>query len=239
MESYRNIDDFINTIVLSFGINDLTESFVSKINSFKDSNINISGNIAVLKQKNFSLSIMVDRENKKIEMETVGTKKIGNGHRQFVNKETYIKSNNSIVKKSTNDQYDEVLAKDSTKIKKFSNIKYSFYDEDRFLGKSHEKQLNVLTYKNGNLVRDYNDKYENIVYMLLNGDKLMVTNSNGDSKYYYCMKNKNDDKEIVQEIGEKRFDEIFSLNETPERLVNNDYIYKLKSSSITNGAKTI
>ena len=239
MGSYRNIDDFINAIVLSFGINDLTESFVSKINSFKDSNIIISGNRAVLKQRNFSLSIMVDKENKKIEMETIGAKKIDNGHRQFINKETYVKSNNSIVKKSTKDQYDEVLAKDSTKIKKFSDIKYSFYDEDRFLGKSHEKQFNVLTYKNGSLVRDYNDKYENVIYMLLNGDKLMVTSSNGDSKYYYCMKNRNDGKEIVQEIGEKKFDEIFNLNETPERLVNNDYIYNLKSSSLNNGAKTI
>ena len=227
MDKQKTIDEFIDKIVLFFGENEATSSFIKKISGMNGfQNIEVNDNILSYNSKKFSREIMVDKKKKEITLVESGSKEENSIASYYKNKTIYKEQEEkySVTKENSQSDFFRVSSGviiNNTVFKSidgYQDNKRSFYSSS-FLKRKFEKsgaEEKLLS----------TDLSKKDFYLLANGDVLKIVNLNNKERYFYCDSSEIE-KDVNNDPNKAKFNVELSRDDAEKVLKNLDDAYKL------------
>lgn len=232
----KSIDDFTDTIVMKFPLNNIVEKLLTKINRGRDKttydNITISDNSLVCTSENgFLLEVTIDLNNNRIITHDIGRKKKDETNISYDTKKVLSFDGDKMIDSTSYDQTE--IKKDDLLTTKYSSGNYRcYYNEEGQVTKSYKEETSHIVKKNYNkeIIDEYDIDTFNTKCYLANGDQIQKETINDKTTYSYIY---NDGlKYVTKNISTKEYYELSNIEDDPYKVINNDIVYASKKGRI-------
>ena len=227
MTKYKNIEDFINNIVMTFSNNVIIDKFLKQLYDFNEygSYEIIENNISWRSNNKRKRCIFtLDLDNKTIEKKSFGVKGTGTNNNSYLNFYRYSETPELTVHQSCNRNYtidnnnrDEIL------ITSVTSETYKYYKQNDFIGcmSTLKESQTVKDKHNGKINNDEHNESE-FIYVLSTGDRIKMEQNDEEKHYYLYNKTENNDDKIFREITKDDFEKLITLSNNPYNLINSE-----------------